>query len=149
MNHAQIKDKLAFFYDPEMPIAERSEIEFHLKSCLECQASIKQFDSARSVFRGAKPSLNPEWFIGSVMRQIRALEAENAAQKPSILPDWLAPLLGYGFALFLMFFVITHKDTAVSAESVLLLDVPQSSSWAFLESNPGINELFEIPQEDL
>ncbi len=147
MNHQNIKDKLLSFRDPELSEEERGEIAAHLPLCEECRGVLSRWETAQTAFGSV--SLEPsETFVGGVMNQLAALEeAQTRAGNRWALADWLLPVLGYGFAFALVFLAITHRESAVNAEAVLLADVPQTSSWAFSEETPEIDKLMDVSKE--
>jgi hypothetical protein len=67
------------------------------------------------------------------------------------LPEWLFPVLGYSFALFLMFVAIMHWEPTMNntphTEAVLLTSIPQGAQWTYAQEMPEINKLLDTREE--
>lgn len=150
MNHQNLQDQLPLYLDAELPETERSEIAKHLPSCPDCQTKLKHMDAIRGALRPKTPLPYSEWFVASVMKRLDALETKQAPVSTGWqLPKWLVPTLGYGLAFLLLIVAVTHQESLVNAETVLLSDIPQSSNWAFASEDPGVNNLMGISREEL
>ena len=121
MNHEMMKEKLQAFRDQELGEEGKREVLQHLPLCEECR----------------------ENFVQNVMARLERLEEPAPARPRLAFLDWLFPVLGYGFAIALMFVAIAHREPLVTAEAVLLADVPQNSHWAFSSEPTGVNKIFE------
>ncbi len=150
MDHQTIKEKLPAFRDPELSEEERREIAIHLPLCEECRVILKQWEVIGTLFAGVLPPASSESFVSGVMSRLTVLEeAKTPAVKRWPVPDWLLPILGYGFAFFLMFLAITHQESTASTESVLLTDVPQMSRWTYSAEPMDVDQLMDVSKEEV
>ena len=145
VDHESVKETLLAFHDAELPEKERLAIGAHLSSCTECRNTLKRFEMISSAFKRSFPVESSETFVNSVMNRLTNLEeAKTSVVSSWMLPKWLLPILGYGFAFFLMFIAITYREMPVSTETVLLSNIPQSAQWTFEAEPPDMNKLVEL-----
>lgn len=154
MDHKTIKDNLFSVYDPETGNAERQEILSHCKTCDECRARMIQWDKLRQIFSKSDTLEASPSFVNSVMAHLpektwEDIPSESRNLFPQIkIPHWLLMPLGYGFAIILMFIAIVSRQTPVTAESILLADLPASSQWTVASETPNTDQIFSLSKEE-
>lgn len=153
MNHKKMQEKILSFDDPETSVQERQEITAHLEHCALCRDLLDRWRGIHTALVSARPLTSSQHFVEKVMRRLSDLEMEAKRPAPAKPPaiGWLYPVLGYSFALLLMFAAIAHwepylygRNGAPSTENVLLSSVPQSEQFFFVKEPPEINYLFEL-----
>ena len=143
MNHEIMKEKVLIYRDRELAVQERKEIEGHLPACEECRGILKRWNRFGGLFSRAALPGDSEAFTRRVMARLARQDEPALALRRWAFLDWLFPTLGYGFAIALMAVAIAHREPFVSAESVLLADMPQNSQWAFTSEPAGVHEILE------
>lgn len=150
MKHKRIKDKLLAFRDLELTDAERQEIAEHLRSCEECRLALKRWELVSDAFHRVVPIEPSEDFAENVMKRIPLPEMAVPVPRRKLVPNWLIPALGYGFAILFVFAAVSYRyPTATTTENILLADVPQTSQWIFSPDVPEITKLIGITKEDV
>lgn len=143
MNHEIIKEKVLVYRDRELPEEERKQVERHLPVCEECRGILKRWDMLGGLFSRAASPGDSEAFVRNVMARLAQQDEPAPLIRHWAFLDWLFPTLGYGFAIALMAVAIAHREPLVSAESVLLADMPQNSQWAITPEPAGSHEILE------
>lgn len=144
MTHETIQEKLSEYFDGMLNEHESAEIKAHLRGCESCRLALQRWEVLSLTFsrtQGIKPS---DQFVTKVMSQISELETpeeEKEAESLSIFRRWIAPLVGYGFAFALMLIAITSRQPTVTAEDILLNQIPQSAQWMYSDDSSDMENL--------
>src|SRR5258706_15116603 len=104
-----------------------------------------KWKSIRSALRQTTPPAEGEAFVAKVMGKLSAQEEESVVIRPRwSFTKWLEPVLEYGLVALLLIIFIVQNPPAVTAESILLADVPQASHWAFSEEPVDEAQLIKV-----
>jgi len=144
MTHDEIKEKLMDYFDQECRKIEEVEIQDHLQSCEGCRLTVERWSSMRTVVNRVQPEPS-EAFVKSVMARVDSIPMPGGAKakKPAFtLPQWVFPFVGYTVALVLMVVAISERSPLISAEEVLMADMPNNSQWVIAAEVPDAAKLY-------
>jgi len=154
MDHKSAEDQLSAFYDCELSEKEHREVAVHVQECRQCRQILAQFGTLSAIFSRAAALQPSESFTDELMERLATLEAsgEQTTRKSPFSLQWLFPVAGYGFALFLMFAAITHWEPyymggRANTETILLSGLPQESHWTFSKEKPEVTQLWNSGEE--
>ncbi|MDD5085242.1 MAG: zf-HC2 domain-containing protein [Candidatus Omnitrophica bacterium] len=149
MTHKRIKDRLLNFHDRELTGEERREITEHIKTCGECRLALERWELISGALRRSTLEKSSKGFVESVMERIPLPQQAIPVPRRKLVPNWLIPALGYGFAILFVFAAVSYRYPTVTTENILLADVPQASQWIFSPELPETTKLLGITKEDV
>lgn len=88
MECRDIRDKLSFYLDGDLPSGDKSAIEEHLKSCTGCSAALADLRKTIGHIKDLAELEPPEWMTRRIMEKVRA----EAPPKKGILQRLFYPL---------------------------------------------------------
>jgi hypothetical protein len=88
MDHAGIRDKLSAYLDGAVTPREKALIEEHLKTCPECETSLRDLRRTVERLRTMGEEEPPPWLTQRIMARIR----EEAAQEKGFLRRFFPPM---------------------------------------------------------
>lgn len=103
MEHNDIRHKLSEYIDDALPPADRSEIESHLKTCLECSTALTELRKTITQIKTIEEVEPPAWMTQKIMANVR-----SEAEKKSI---------------FERFFLLLRVKLPIQAVAVLFLTI--------------------------
>lgn len=149
MNEKRMEQLMAYF-DGEMTPEERLSFEPFLNSSPESQALLKRWAAGRRAFQPLKQDRpQDQAFVNRVMNRLEELEAPQTAAKTAV-PDflrWLFPALGYAFSAILVFLTFSVKLPLVSADTILLRQVPQETRGVYMKNASDISQMFLVEEK--
>ncbi len=151
MKHEMIQEKLLALKDGEIPPEERRELLTHLAACEDCRLRFDRWEHLQNLLAQAQVPASSEAFVFQVMEKIVQPAPVSAREARSrLFPRFVFPTLGYLFAAFLIFFMLSPRESlAVNVETVLLAHLPQEAQWTVSEESSNVNSLWNLKEETL
>jgi anti-sigma factor RsiW len=72
MNHDNIRHRLSEYIDDALTLADRSEVEQHLKTCAECSAALNELRKTIDQIKTIEEVDAPAWMTQKIMANVRA-----------------------------------------------------------------------------
>jgi anti-sigma factor RsiW len=113
--HENLKDKIHAYYDGELTLVERTQVDAHLMECGDCRGALERWRRMAGAFLTAQAPLSSEAFVENVMAR---LENEPSGSWWTT-PTWIFPLTGLA-ALLIMVAQGPQLVAAPTTESTLL-----------------------------
>ena len=117
MKHCQrFRDSLLEFFDDELDVQKKKEVEQHLKVCPHCMHFLNQLRRLRSHLRGLPTIKTSENFHILVRERIRRdlARQRGAKQSSTLIVKRFVPAFGLTVLVALVgFLVLDHKDSLV------------------------------------
>jgi anti-sigma factor RsiW len=145
MNPKQIEQLQAYF-DGEQTPEERIRMEAVIGASAECRELLKQWGQQRRALQLLKKTdRSDEAFVSRVMTRLEELTVPEP--EPVQVPEfvrWLFPAVGYALSAILVFVTFSVKHPgSVSAETILLSEVPQETRGVFVKSSRSdVSQMF-------
>ena len=121
MKHCQrFRDSLLEFFDDELDVLEKKEVEQHLKVCPHCMYFLNQLRRLRSHLRGLPTIKTSENFHILVRDRIRRdlARQRRAKQSSNIIVRRWVPAFGLTVLVAVVgFLVLDHKDSLVDSKT--------------------------------
>jgi len=141
----KLAEQLQTYFDGEMTPEERLRMETVITGSAECRAQLKQWEQQRRAFQLLKNTgQSDDAFVNRVMYRLEELQAP--APEPAEFPEflrWLFPAVGYALSAILVFVTFSVKHPAsVSAETILLSEVPHETRGVFVKSGSDVSQMF-------
>lgn len=144
----KLENQLQAYFDGELTPEERLRIEQVIAASKECRDLLAQWGLQRSVFgRLKKTGPNDDAFVSRVMNRLDELKVPEPepAEAPEFL-RWLFPALGYAFSAILVFMTLSVKQPSVSADIILLSEMPQETHSVFMARKPDASQMFDTEE---
>jgi hypothetical protein len=77
MEHNDIRDKLSEYIDGSIAAEERTEIEAHLKTCLQCSSALEELRKTIGHIKTVEEIEPPAWMTQKIMAKVRAEAVEQ------------------------------------------------------------------------
>jgi len=132
MDHKTIQEELLMMDGGAKDLETRPDLAAHVAGCAECRGIVEGWGALRSALGRTAPPAGAEAFVASVMDRLPGEERKPVVLRPRwSFSKWFFPALEYGLVALLLVIFIVQNPPAVTAESILLSDVPQASHWVF------------------
>lgn len=141
-------ERLQAYFDGELTAEERLRVEAVIAESAECRGLLKHWEQQRRSLRLLKDSgKNDEGFVRGVMNRLE--ELKRPEPQPLEMPDfmrWLFPALGYALSCMLVFLTFSVKPPSVSADTILLRQVPQETRGVYIKNASDISQIFLVEE---
>ena len=148
MKHRGIKEKLFLLDDSTLSQQEKDQVVAHTEVCGECR---KTFERLTKIHRALSSMPQPApipLFVEQVMQGLEPAETELISDRRFLFPRWVAPIVGYAFALVLMVMAIVSREAPIDTKSYLLADLPEGARWTFSYEIPDPQSLLATTAEE-
>lgn len=119
-NHRQIRGKLIFYIEGQLPFAEMQLVEKHLEACSECGAYFDELKSSLSLLDINNEQEVGPYFVAGVQNRIQASRTRPLIFKKVLQPVLVVFLLALGIRFGIWVGDHSRMDVPATEQAVLM-----------------------------